>query len=351
MDGDELAYEQGDGSAGLALGVGLIAPAVAYLATMPFEGVHGRVAAAAIPFALGAATAAACSAVAGRAAAARRAVPAAAGVTPSDAAEAAGRTGILSGRLRSEKDAGFPVISRAQGALDEEAAWAEIDASFNDDSLISCDPSRSKDIYQIALEELGHTNAGAWQAEGFSVPNPVSSATTAQFVAMAGQDAATTSDLRAHSASDSMVTAPLTEDDADTDAARLRALQSLADPAHPAAPASKLSSEQSVQEGSPRNSDVAGAVGTASDPDRRTASGDGIPLTDFSGHEDMWAEALAILAEGDTAGVDQASEQGSASAEMVHGQVESPVERSANHEFLRVIQGGTASFPALQAEA
>ena len=55
-----------------------------------------------------------------------------------------------------------PVIARAAGAPSEAAAWADIDALFDDDSPISCDASRSKDIYQIAFEEL---RRGAVHAE------------------------------------------------------------------------------------------------------------------------------------------------------------------------------------------
>ena len=40
-------------------------------------------------------------------------------------------------------------------------AWAEIDAMFKDGSPISCDPTRSKDMYQIALEELRRSERAA----------------------------------------------------------------------------------------------------------------------------------------------------------------------------------------------
>ncbi|MFR3450546.1 MAG: hypothetical protein ACLTSX_01700 [Collinsella sp.] len=65
---------------------------------------------------------------------------------------------------RSATPDGVPVISRAVDALDEAEAWAEIDAMFSGDSPFSCDPTRSKDMYQIALEELHRTEQAAAQA-------------------------------------------------------------------------------------------------------------------------------------------------------------------------------------------
>ncbi len=76
------------------------------------------------------------------------------------------------GRRRNDD---VPVIERAAGALSEEEAWAEIDAAMSGNPSISCDPVRSKDIYQIALEELAAKQA----APAGPAASPVESADVA----------------------------------------------------------------------------------------------------------------------------------------------------------------------------
>ena len=155
-------------SAGLSCGIGLAVPVVAFAATLPFDGVHEMVAAGAVPFAVGAlagvGTFALSAHLVGRAEDAdeadRYASSGVAGAytddTILDDAEREYETRFF-GRHGAPK--GVPIIARAQGAPSEEEAWAEIDELLNDDSPISCDPTRSKDIYQIALEELRRESA------------------------------------------------------------------------------------------------------------------------------------------------------------------------------------------------
>ncbi len=57
------------------------------------------------------------------------------------------------------------MIARAQDALSEAEAWAEIDSLLSSDSPVSCDPLKSKDIYEIALEEMARGTAQTAQAQ------------------------------------------------------------------------------------------------------------------------------------------------------------------------------------------
>ena len=167
-------------AAGLSCGIGLAVPVAAYAVTLPFEGVHGAVAASAVPFAVGALAGvglfAASNVLLDRHVAfdaedtAADAAPAHTheGVAARAAGLHAGLTGLFArsddeyednpdverffGRRRVPKD--VPVIARAQWAPSEAEAWADIDSILSEDSPISCDATRSKDIYEIALEEL-----------------------------------------------------------------------------------------------------------------------------------------------------------------------------------------------------
>ena len=111
-----------------------------------------------------------------------------------------------------------------------------------------------------------------------------------------------------------------------------------------------------------------------------------MPVADYSGHEDMWAEALAILAEqpgddervapapigahsrrvlGNTDPIDPARMEAvveGASATGRHARVNEILEeeidrvpsqsmQSTSREYLRVIQGGTMAMPRMSAEA
>ena len=38
--------------------------------------------------------------------------------------------------------------------MSEADAWSMIDSMLDDDSPVSCDPTRSRDVYQVAIDEL-----------------------------------------------------------------------------------------------------------------------------------------------------------------------------------------------------
>ena len=156
--------------AGLSGGAGLSMPAAAYAVELPFDlssGGASLVAGAVLPFAVGALAGVA---VTGTVAyfslraqerefeshavyvgAGFEAVPAGdRGSVREDAQPRRQKHGFFA--KRAEDD--VPVIARAEGALSEEEAWAEIDAALSENPAISCDPVNSKDLYQLALEEL-----------------------------------------------------------------------------------------------------------------------------------------------------------------------------------------------------
>ena len=148
---------------GFSGALGVLVPAAAYIATMPFEGAHGLVAAGALPFAVGAVAGVGALAVSSHLMERRLgegAEPAAEksqeGSTDADAQESAGTRFAAQPKVK-----GVPIIARAAGAMDDDEAWAELDALLDENSPVSCDPTRSKDMYQIAIEELKRSQAGA----------------------------------------------------------------------------------------------------------------------------------------------------------------------------------------------
>ena len=76
-------------------------------------------------------------------------------------------------------------------------------------------------------------------------------------------------------------------------------------------------------------------------------------MVDYSGHEAMWAAAIAILEEdlpplsADAHRAGAASDLGAASSDAGGGAASA---RKAGREYLSVIEGGTASMPALKVE-
>lgn len=164
-------------------------------------------------------------------------------------------TGAFRRRLRAED---VPVISRAQGALSEEDAWAEIDSMLDDDSPVSCDASRSKDIYQIALEELVRSQQAA----------SASAAQTA--AASAGAYAGAEPSAPSPTTPAPMLQMP------SASVAQGAAQGAFEHPAEPLA---------------------SGAAYGAAAPQTFSAVAEPIPVVDYSAHHAMWAEALAILAE------------------------------------------------------
>ena len=183
--------------AGLSCGIGLAAPVVMYAATLPFSSVNETVVAGAVPFAVGAVAGVGIyaaslgiseyraqreerlfqpDAMGGAAnlnqhqsefktasipAQQQDATPYAAASASQAQAEqstSAYLSGLTGAFQRRHADDGVPTIARAADAMDEAEAWSMIDSMLDDDSPVSCDPAHSRDVYQVAIDEL--TNGG-----------------------------------------------------------------------------------------------------------------------------------------------------------------------------------------------
>ncbi|RHB16659.1 hypothetical protein DW892_08615 [Collinsella sp. AM40-7AC] len=454
--------------AGLSCGIGLAAPVVMYAATLPFSSVNETVVAGAAPFAVGAVAGVGIyaaslgiseyraqreerlfqpDAMGGAAnlnqhqsefktasipAQQQDAIPyaaASASQAQSEQSTSALLSGLTGAFQRRHVDDGVPTIARAADAMDEAEAWSMIDSMLDDDSPVSCDPARSRDVYQVAIDEL--TNGGqtgsfnrddiAAAARAVSGSQAAPAGSTAAFVALVANAAvnnaysATSADANA-SADNSYVDEAMTADE-EAVAARRAAESSLW-----GAPA-----QQQAAEAAPYNANLAsmpiisGAAGidlddldepaaiTASiDAQDRIDTGDlpdaslevDVPMADYSGHEGMWAAATAILDEidepapvsapapvaapqpaapayvgrhsavfpEDTARISRESiERAEAIAagimenrrhERVNQILEEEIERlqsstakRTGRAYLSVIEGGTASFAPLRAEA
>ena len=321
-----------------------------------------------------------------------------------------------------------------------------IDSMLDDDSPVSCDPERSRDVYQVAIDEL--TNGGktgsynrddiAAAARAVSGSHAAPAGSTAAFVALvanaannaahnaapAGASAATATAASAGQQSaaqpapvaDPYADEPLAVDE-ETIAARRAAESSLWG----------ASAQKQAAEAAPYNANLASmpvisdtkgvdladldepaAVTASIDAQDRVDTGnlpdasleEDIPMVDYSGHEDMWAAAVAIMAEvvdpapvmastavsapvpaapayvgrhsavlpEDTARI---SREGIERAEAIaagvmenrrHERVNQILEEEINRlesaavkrtgrAYLSVIEGGTASFTPLRAEA
>lgn len=453
--------------AGLSCGIGLAAPVVMYAATLPFSSVNETVVAGAVPFAVGAVAGVGIyaaslgiseyraqreerlfqpDAMGGAAnlnqhqsefktasipAQQQDATPyaaASASQTQTEQSTSAFLSGLTGAFQRRHADDGVPTIARAADAMDEAEAWSMIDSMLDDDSPVSCDPARSRDVYQVAIDEL--TNGGqtgslnrddiAAAARAVSGSQAAPAGSTAAFVALVANASnnaysATSADVDA-STDNSYVDEAMTADE-EAVAARRAAESSLW-----GAPA-----QQQAAEAAPYNANLAsmpiisGAAGidlddldepaaiTASiDAQDRIDTGDlpdaslevDVPMADYSGHEDMWAAATAILGEidepapvaapahvaapqsaapayvgrhsavfpEDTARISRESiERAEAIAagimenrrhERVNQILEEEIERlqsstakRTGRAYLSVIEGGTASFAPLRAEA
>ena len=221
--------------AGLSCGIGLAAPVVMYAATLPFSSVNETVVAGAVPFAVGAVAgvgiyAASLGISEYRAQHAERlfepdamggaaqfgrthnefktaSIPTQPYAAPQTAAPAAQPnaeqpssvfSGLTGAFQRRHADDGVPTIARAADAMSEADAWSMIDSMLDDDSPVSCDPARSRDVYQVAIDELtygGQTGsynrddiAAAARAVSGSQAAPAGS--TAAFVALVANAAA-----------------------------------------------------------------------------------------------------------------------------------------------------------------
>ena len=469
--------------AGLSCGIGLAAPVVMYAATLPFSSVNETVVAGAVPFAVGAVAGVGIyaaslgiseyrgqhaerlfepDAMGGAAQFGRTqnefktaSIPAQPYATPQTAAPAAQPnaeqpssvfSGLTGAFQRRHADDGVPTISRAANAMDEAEAWAMIDSMLDDDFPVSCDPERSRDVYQVAIDEL--TNGGktgsynrddiAAAARAVSGSHAAPAGSTAAFVALvanaannaahnaapAGASAATATAASAGQQSaaqpapvaDPYADEPLAVDE-ETIAARRAAESSLWG----------ASAQKQAAEAAPYNANLASmpiisdakgvdlvdldepaAVTASIDAQDRVDTGnlpdasleEDIPMVDYSGHEDMWAAAVAIMAEvvdpapvmastavsapvpaapayvgrhsavlpEDTARI---SREGIERAEAIaagvmenrrHERVNQILEEEINRlesaavkrtgrAYLSVIEGGTASFTPLRAEA
>ena len=252
---------------------------------------------------------------------------------------------------RHGKPDDVPVIARAADAMSEAQAWEEIDSMLSDSSPVSCDPLQSKDIYQIALEELARSGAtgvvGRASAARHAAPAAAAGASADAAVATdaaAAGDASVPADATATfmaiAASREGVTESLSKDRLDEIASREAAMGSLdimvaeedmpavapvAQPAQPVTVAPQAGAAvqatslidldldepsgfvfQPAQAGPVAvAADAADAADVAAEPVASAASSSTdnesqtveVPMVDYSGHEEMWAEALAILEE------------------------------------------------------
>ena len=467
--------------AGLSCGIGLAAPVVMYAATLPFSSVNETVVAGAVPFAVGAVAGVGIYAASlgiseyrakhdgrlfqpdamGGAANFNQhhsefktaSIPAQQQGAPQPAAPAgqanaaqpssAFLSGLTGAFQRRHTDDGVPTISRAANAMDEAEAWAMIDSMLDDDSPVSCDPERSRDVYQVAIDEL--TNGGktgsynrddiAAAARAVSGSHAAPAGSTAAFVALvanaansaahnaasSGASATAASASQQNTAQSTPAADPYSDEplavDEETIAARRAAESSLWG----------ASAQKQAAEAAPYNANLASmpiisdttgvdladldepaAITASIDAQDRVDTGnlpdasleEDIPMADYSGHEDMWAAAVAIMAEvvdpapvmastavsvpvpaapayvgrhsavlpEDTARI---SREGIERAEAIaagvmenrrHERVNQILEEEINRlesaavkrtgrAYLSVIEGGTASFTPLRAEA
>ena len=467
--------------AGLSCGIGLAAPVLMYAATLPFSSVNETVVAGAVPFAVGAVAGVGIYAASlgiseyraehdgrlfqpdamGGAANFNQhhsefktaSIPAQQQGAPQPAAPAgqanaaqpssAFLSGLTGAFQHRHADDGVPTISRAANAMDEAEAWAMIDSMLDDDSPVSCDPERSRDVYQVAIDELANGGkTGSYNrddiaaaARAVSGSHAAPAGSTAAFVALvanaansAAHNAASSgasataasasqqSTAQSTPAADLYADEPLTVDE-ETIAARRAAESSLWG----------ASAQKQAAEAAPYNANLASmpiisdatgvdladldepaAITAPIDAQDRVDTGnlpdasleEDIPMADYSGHEDMWAAAVAIMAEvvdpapvmastavsvpvpaapayvgrhsavlpEDTARI---SREGIERAEAIaagvmenrrHERVNQILEEEINRlesaavkrtgrAYLSVIEGGTASFTPLRAEA
>ena len=385
--------------AGLSCGFVFAVPVAAYVATMPFPDANSSVTSLALPFTMGALAGvgilSAVSAVGRRHAIteegdAEGSSPSASSFS-STAFEQREQDDLerFFGTRRVPKD--VPVIARAQDAMSEADAWADIDSMLSEDSPISCDAATSKDIYQIAFEELQRETRAAQDASASSA-QPTGQApawAAASAVASMHQQPATAVAQPAAPSATTVLESPVPasqtasvgdRDELDTEAAQRAALASLDEIDGESL---RTASERAVRSA---GAQPAGAVSRIAAATGNAAVATDNAAADYAGREDIWASALDILAEG-TSGSKGAEPQavpyvgrhmrpapapadaaraaavaeGRRANEMHQhvnslieeelGQVPSSSVRRSSREYLRVIQGGTASMPRLQAEA
>ena len=372
--------------AGLSCGIGLAAPVVMYAATLPFSSVNETVVAGAVPFAVGAVAgvgiyAASLGISEYRAQHAERlfqpdamggaanvnqhqnefqtaSIPAqqqwaapqgVATAAPAVQANAAQPSSVFSGLTgafqRRRADDGVPTIARAADAMSEADAWSMIDSMLDDDSPVSCDPTRSRDVYQVAIDELtygGKTGSYnrddiAAAARAVSGSHTAPAGSTAAFVALvanAANNAATAQSVTYDTAvpvtpaaaADPYADEPLAVDE-ETIAARRAAESSLwGAPAQQQAAGAVpynanlanmpiigdasaaaidlddldepvISNDMPYVVAAPVDVPASASQYVAVDEPVDATSEEDVPMADYSGHEGMWAAAAAILDE------------------------------------------------------
>ena len=255
-------------------------------------------------------------------------------------------SGLTGAFQRRHVDDGVPTIARAADAMSEADAWSMIDSMLDDDSPVSYDPARSRDVYQVAIDELtygGQTGsynrddiAAAARAVSGSQAAPAGS--TAAFVALvanAANNAATAQSVTYDTAvpvnptsmADPYANEPLAADDEETIAARRAAESSLwGAPAQQQAAGAVpyntnianmpiisdssavaidlddldepvISNDMPYAAAAPADAPVSAAQSVAVDETADAAAEQDVPMADYSGHEGMWAAAAAILDE------------------------------------------------------
>lgn len=375
-------------TAGLSVGAGLAVSAAIYAATIPFEEVHAMVEGAVVPFAVGSVAGVGIYAIGASIAdaRARARLQREQDATDAKADEKAGvkERGSLFSHSRNATPKGVPVIARAQNALTEAEAWADIDSLLDGSSPVSCDPAHSKDIYEIALEEMARTASASTASPSASgAPVPPDMTATSAFVlsqmqaAMGAQAVVPPVPVRA-AADASAVPVARQVSEVPAVEPQQQVAKSQAEPA--AAPASAPQQTEITSVLPELSQDDFLASASAAEEEPAVVE---VPVADYSGHEDMWAEALAILEEKPEP-IEQKPPRGahfrkientdpvnplrmSAVAEganetVRHTRINEILEeelekvpsqsmRSTSREYLRVIQGGTMSMPRLSAEA
>lgn len=256
-------------------------------------------------------------------------------------------SGLTGAFQRLHADDGVPTIARAADAMSEAEAWSMIDSMLDEDSPVSCDPARSRDVYQVAIDELtygGQTGSYnrddiAAAARAVSGSHAAPAGSTAAFVALvanAANNAATAQSVTydtavpvtpaAATAVDPYADEPLAVDE-ETIAARRAAESSLwGAPAQQQAagavpyntnianmPIIKdaavaaidldgldepvISNDMPYAVAAPADAPVSANQSVAVDEPADAAAEQDVPMADYSGHEGMWAAAAAILDE------------------------------------------------------
>ena len=265
---------------------------------------------------------------------------------PNEAQPSSVFSGLTGAFQRLHADDGVPTIARAADAMSEADAWSMIDSMLDDDSPVSCDPARSRDVYQVAIDELtygGQTGSYnrddiAAAARAVSGSHAAPAGSTAAFVALvanAANNAATAQSVAYDTAvpvtSAAAVVDPYADEplavDEETIAARRAAESSLwGAPAQQQAAGAVpyntnianmpiisdaaavaidlddldepvISNDMPYVVAAPVDAPASASQSVAVDEPVDATPEEDVPMADYSGHEGMWAAAAAILDE------------------------------------------------------